>query len=269
MTRSRRACAAAGLLAVILCLGCGCTASRWSVSTGRHFDFSRDTFSFRNEISSEYRTNAATGQRESVPVIPKPEYTQHCFVVALSACQFFENARFDASQPKADESTYANLIRRVVHRSLRRPLTEHEKILIPGYADLRSFSAEHEELLKRECGGAWQSYFQRGHWRMIFPFTRNHQKKMAAQLFDDVMSGHPPVVHLVTFPRLSINHAVVVIGAERDAQQIRFSVYDPNNSAESRPLTFDESTRTFSYPANRYYKGGSLNVYEVYRGVFY
>ena len=52
-----------------------------------------------------------------------------------------------------------------------------------GVADLRAFSQAHERLLKDECGSTLESYFQRGHWRMIMPFSRRNQQGFADKLF--------------------------------------------------------------------------------------
>src|SRR6185503_208255 len=103
-------------------------------------------------------------------------------VVARAARQFFDNARFDPTAPVTNSSTYRHLIHEVLAHSPRHPLPPDQQIIIPGYSNLFDFSSAHEKLLKAECGGPWQSYFQRGHWRMIFPFSRAHQERSAEQL---------------------------------------------------------------------------------------
>jgi hypothetical protein len=118
--------------------------------------------------------------------------------------------------------------------------------------------------VKAECGPGWQSYFQRGHWRITFPFTRRNQAKMAQQLLEQVESNAPVVVHLVRFPQLTINHAVVLFGAKEDQKQIEFMVYDPNRPDHPVWLMFRRADRTFTFPANDYFPGGPLNVYQVY-----
>src|SRR5437899_2660055 len=131
------------LSAASLPLLCGCAGPRQATSdTARHFDFQRDTFSYPNELRWEYRYDA-NGKWTTQWRYPKPAYSQHCFVVARSARQFFLNARFDPRQPVADEHTYRRLIRRVVSTSPHRSLPESEKIVIPVYADLHGFSHAH------------------------------------------------------------------------------------------------------------------------------
>src|SRR6185437_8211993 len=230
----------------------------------RPFNFQTDSFAYSNRLVWEYHYDAkgkwVHNRRE-----PPADYTRHCFVVARSARQFFENARFDATQTVATEAVYRRLIRRVVSVDPSHPLPESKKIVIPGYANLKEFSTAQEKLLKAECGSWLQSYFQRGHWRMIFPFSRANQEKTAERLLADLKQNRPPVVHLVRFPQLTINHAVLLFDAKETKKEIIFSVYDPNKPEFPKTLHFDRVTRTFMYPANDYWPGGRLNVYEVYR----
>ena len=230
---------------------------------GRRFDFEKDTFAYANELVWEYSYDE-NGHWQTHTREVKPTYHQHCFVMARSARQFFDNARFDASLPPVDESVYRERIRRVVKASPRQPLPEAEKIVFPGYADLRSFSREHEASLKSECGSATQSYIQIGNWRTIFPFTRRHQERMSRQLIAHLRNNRPALIHVVRFPQLSINHALLVYQAEEKPSAIDFTVYDPNNPAGPISITFDPATRTFRLPPSNYFFGGPVNVYEIY-----
>ncbi len=253
------------LLGVLAALAlCSCATQHQSpAGDSRRFDFQKDTFSYPNELTWEYRYDPngkwTTRWRE-----PRPAYSQHCFVVARSARQFFLNARFAAERPVADKATYRRLIRRVVGCSPRHGSPESQRIVIPGYADLRAFSRDQEDVLKAECGGSWQSYFQRGHWRMIFPFSRRQQERQAQQLLRQLKTDQPLVAHLVRFPQLSINHALVIFEATPGDKQIEFTAYDPNKPQAPAILTYDRATRTFRLPRNDYFPGGRVDVYEAY-----
>lgn len=248
--------------AALLIVFCGCANHPFVGS--RPFNYQTDTFSYANGLVWEYHYDAngkwVHNRRE-----PEPDYHQHCFVVARSARQFFENATFDASRPISDEKTYRKLIRKVVSIDPSEPLPDTKKIVIPGYANLREFSAAYEHLLKDECGGAWHSYFQRGHWRMIFPFSRAHQQSTADRLLADLRENRPPVVHVVRFPELLINHGVLIFDAKESEKEITFSIYDPNKTDGPRTLNYDRATRTFNFDSNDYFPGGRVDVYEVYR----
>jgi len=251
------------LLIALALSGCG-TVRRESAASRRPFLFQQDTLCYANQLVWEYHFDPATGQASHSRREPPPTYTHHCFVVARSAKEFFEHARFDPSLPIADESTYRQLVRRVVSQSPRRWSRADEKIVIPGYANLREFSAAQERLLKDECGGAWQSYFQRGHWRMIFPFARSHQEHISRQLVEALKENRPPVIHIVRFPSLAINHAILLFDACESDSEIIFTVYDPNAFDQPTTLTYDRVARTFNYPRNAYFQGGRVDVYEIY-----
>ena len=44
-----------------------------------------------------------------------------------------------------------------------------------------------------------------------------------------------------------------------------FLAYDPNEPTRPARLIYDRARRTFSLPANRYWRGGDLNVFEIFR----
>ena len=233
------------------------------------FNFEQDTFAYANELFWEYRFDPATGALTTRRNSPKPTHAHRCFVMVRSARQFFYHARFSPRQPVADATTYARLIRTVVRRSPRVPSPESGRIVIPGYDCLRAFSLAQEPLLKAHCGGAWQSYFLRSHWRMVFPISRNHQARMAERLVNAFETRPDPIVHLVRFPQLTINHGITLFNLGETSEQICFSAYDPNQPAAPTQLTYDRAQRTFFFPQNHYWAGGQLDVIEVYRGWFY
>jgi hypothetical protein len=251
------------LIATFLIFLAGCACPQRNIHTARPFDFQNDTFAFANQLRWVYEYDD-NGKWTTHTRYPKATYSQHCFVVARSARQFYENAVFAPSQPVANDSTYRRLIRKVVSSDPRHPASADRKIIIPGYANLHEFSAAQESLLKQECGGAWQSYFQRGHWRIMLPFRRAQQQRVAGDLLQHATHGEPVVVHIVRFPQLTINHAVIFFDAKESAEQIEFKIYDPNLPAEPRIITYDKQKRTFFFAPNDYFPGGRIDAYEIY-----
>jgi hypothetical protein len=232
----------------------------------RPFAFDRDTVVYANELVWEYYRDEGGQWRHRANPVP-PTYAQRCFVVARTVKQFFNHARFEPGWPKADAWTYRGLVRSVIERNPRTVSAELDRIVVPGYEDLREFSRDQRALLQAECGGAWESYVQRGHWRMVFPFSRSGQARVAGRLLESGRLGRPVVVHLVCFPSLTLNHAVLVYGVEERDGVWKFLVYDPNQPEAPTQLWFDRGRRTFEFPENRYFEGGAVNVYEVYDGV--
>ncbi len=252
-------------------------------SGGPAFDFHRDTFAFANETKWSYSVDPVTGRQVSTPRVPEPDYTLHCFAMVRATRQFWLHALFEPSRPAPDEATGRRLIREVVSRSMpaicsRRPDQSNAtagdcklptRVVIPGYAGLREFSTTWETLLKAECGGAWRSYFQRGNWRMVLPFTRGHQQAEAARLASQLQLGALPIVHVVRFPQLTINHTLLAVGATGTPDAIEFHTCDPNVTEHPVTLSYDRATRTFTLPPLHYFAGGRVDVYEIYRGWIY
>ena len=210
--------------------GLGSRASMFSSSAlgiGR-FEFERDTFAFANELIWEYRFDRLSGAMATTRTNPPPEYAHRCFVMVRSVRQFFYHARFEDGRPVEGTDAYRRLIRQVVGRRPWQPSQEPNQVVIPGYHGLRSFSQEQGALLKAECGGAWQSYALRSHWRMVFPISRHNQARLSTRLLESLAQQAIPIVHLVRFPQLTINHGVVLFDHLEDEKEIRFAAYDPN-----------------------------------------
>lgn len=230
----------------------------------RRFIFPDDTFAFNNELEWEYRPNPTNGELEPTPRVPPPTFSLRCFTIARSARQFYENARFAPEEPKATPASYRFWIRRVFHSDPRKKGALGNKVVIPGYANLRDFSADNAELLKSESGGAWRSFVQRGNWRMVFPFSRCNQERTAQRLARKVQEDRLAVLHLVRLPSWKLNHAMLLTEVEVKADQFEFTAYDPNQSDAPIRVTYDRAARQFYLPRTIYFAGGRVNVYEVY-----
>ena len=229
----------------------------------REFSFERDVFAFSNDLKWRYKFDPASGERK-VEENPDAEYALHCFVLARSARQFYQFARFAPEQPRADEETYRGLVREVVAHDPAK--TESiERVVIPGYANLRAFSADYEAMLKDELGSPAESYLQRGNWRIAFPFPEGHQEKTAENLLAEIRANRPPLVHLIVFPEITINHAVMVYDAVEKRRKIVFRIYDPNDGGKPAKLTYDLRDREFTFPKSDYFPGGKVSVYEIYK----
>jgi hypothetical protein len=235
------------------------------LALARRFDFERDTFAFPNELVWEYHFDAATGQTRAARREPAPRYALRCFVLVRAARQLFYHARFDPGEAAADDVTYRRLIRAALVRPPRRPSPPGMRVVIPGYAGLRDLSAAREAVVKAACGGAWRSYVQRSHWRIVVPVSCRHQHRTADELLDAIEDHRAPLVHLLRFPSLAINHGMVVFEGARTSEGAEFLAYDPNDPERPARLTYDRRRRTFSLPANRYWRGGPLNVFEIFR----
>jgi hypothetical protein len=235
----------------------------------RAFVFERDTFAYAHELVWQYRFDPATGRTTTFNTDPPPTYYHRCFVMVRSVRQFFYHARFAPELPVAEVEVYRNLVREIVSRNPRRPGAESQRLTIPGYDGLRALSRAHEPLLKAECGASWESYFLRSHWRMIFPVIWRHRQRMVRRLKRALPERGIVPVHLFRFPRITINHGIVLYGMSESERTIEFDAYDPNIPAHPVKLVYERATKKFIFPPTCYWGGGPLNVTEIYRGGLY
>jgi hypothetical protein len=231
---------------------------------GRRFQFERDTFAFAHELAWKYRFDPVTGAMSTQRTDPPPTYYHRCFVLVRAVRLFFDHARFAPELPPADPETYHRLVRSVIARNPRRPGTEAERIIIPGFEGLRAFSVAHAAVLKAECGAAWESYFLRSHWRMIFRVSGRFQEKMAKKLKRSLQRRSVALVHLFRFPRITINHGIVLYRFGESAETIEFEGYDPNIPEQPVQLVYEKARRVFTFAPNLYWGGGVLSVMEIY-----
>ena len=138
----------------------------------------------------------------------------------------------------------------------RRPSPPERRIVIPGYAGLRDLSAAREPMVKAACGGAWRSYVQHSHWRILVPVSREHQHRTVGELLKAVEEHGAPLVHLLRFPSLAINHGMVVFEGARTRDRRGVPRLRPERPGAPGPPHVRPARRTFSLPANRYWRGG-------------
>jgi hypothetical protein len=228
------------------------------------FRFERDTFAFPHELVWQYRFDPMTGAMTTFHSNPPPTYYHRCFVMVRSTRQFFYHARFEPAAPALKPEQYRQLIRTVIARDPRRAGTESERVAIPGFDGLRSFSRAHESLLKAEMGGPWQSYILRSHWRMVFPVHRWQQKRMADKLKRSLPRRGLTLVHLFRFPRITINHGIVLYRLNESEPTMEFEAYDPNIPEHPVKLVYERTRRVFTFAPSRYWGGGVLSVVEIF-----
>jgi len=184
-----------------------------------------------------------------------------------SAREFFYHANFRPDADRVSPADYKQLIAQVTSRDSRCPSPSDQKIVIPGFSNLHEFSEAFPDLLKRGCGTVRASYFQRGNWRMVFPFTRYGQSSQSEELQQKIELGLTPIVHLTDFPTHTINHVILLYSMTEQDGRVVFNGYDPNNP--TRPAELIWADHQFTFERNNYFTGGKVNVYEVYKNVLF
>jgi hypothetical protein len=232
------------------------------------FSFERDTFAFQNATVLKYKNGRPTLERRTTPDDPPNQYARRCFVMTRSATQFHKFARFDPHGARFDDKELAARIRAVTRRApWHASLPENQRIVFSGYANLREMSKARAHVFQENLGSGFATYFRPGNFRMFFRHSPKYQEQTHANLNTALAGGDLFVGYLSTYPKLSINHAVLVYARKptHSGDQIeRFLVYDPNHAEAPRELTWSPGDRAFSYQKDIDFVGGFVRVYHVY-----
>jgi hypothetical protein len=221
------------------------------------FSFEADTFAFPNQIRA--RNPGVRGL-----------YANHCFVLARGVRQFHQFARFDPAMPRVDRARYERLVRAVVARAAWRPeLPPAERVVIPGYANLREFSAAEEAAVKAGLGGPFWTWVHWTNWRVTFEgLPPEHQGEVLHQIRDELAAGRLVQLLVTNWPKPELNHTVVAFGYRRRPGGLDLSVWDPNDPSAPGTVTFDGSQQRF-WATNVYdTEPGAIRVFRMYYSWF-
>src|SRR6266446_3688514 len=187
-----------------------------SSSFAAAFSFERDTFAFQNATVLKYKNAVPFLRARSTSNDPANKYTRRCFVMTRTVMQFRKFARFDPRGAPLDDKPLAPRIRAVSrHFAWQEPLPENERIVFPGYANLRQMSKARAEVFKENIGSGFITYFRPSNARMFFQHSRKYQDRTQAHLDAALSRGDLFVGYLSTYPKLSIYHAVLVYAREK------------------------------------------------------
>ena len=258
----------ANLYSIALSFVAGLTAPG---AVASDFRFDRDTFAFANETVFEYRDGLAHLRKPPAARKQRRPYTSRCFVMSRAAMQFHKFARFDPRGASLTDRALAERIRAITRRPpWREALPVGQRIVLPGYPNLRALSRTRGRVLRDNIGIGWTTYVRFGSIRMLYEYSLKYQERTHAELDATLARRELFVAHLSTFPNLSINHAVLVYArkpASQAARKVgieRYVVYDPNHPEAPRELTWSPAGRAFAYQKDWDFVGGFVRVYQVY-----
>jgi hypothetical protein len=242
--------AALGLLATA-CAGAP-AATAPPASRGR-FDLEHDAFAFANLVRAE-----RPGWNDA--------FANYCLVIARAASQFYRFARFAPDRPPASPEEYERLVRAVLSRPpWAPPAPEAGRAVIPGYADLHSFSAAHEGVIKAALGSNVLSMMHWRTWRVGVDFPPEHQERLAREMIDEVVAGRPVPLMITNFPHEDLlNHSVLVYDRRPAPQGTDFLAYDPNDPGSPLTLYYDDTARAFWVGPLTYSPPGRVRAFRVY-----
>ncbi len=220
----------------------------------RRFELERDTFAFPNLVRAQ-----RPGWND--------DFANYCLIMARAAGQFYRFARFVPDRPPVTPADYERLVRQVLDRPPWAPLpeTEVDRVVIPGYTDLRGFSAAHEDLLKAAFGSNVLSMLHWRTWRVGVDFPPEHQERLAQELLAEVGAGHTAPLMITNFPHEDIlNHAVLVYGRRSSLRGVEFLAYDPNDPGSPFAIYYDDASRAFWVGPLTYSPPGRVRAFRLY-----
>jgi hypothetical protein len=216
------------------------------------FDFAADTFAFPNEVRAQHP------DRDDL-------YANYCFVLARAVRQFFTFARFDPAAPRLSPEAYAERVRAVTARPPWAPApVPDDRVVIPGYANLREFSRAEEAAVKAGLGGRFWTFVHWTNWRVTMPVTRAHQAAVAREVVDELDAGRLVQLLVTNWPKPELNHTVVAYAYRRVAAGVELVVWDPNDPAAPGALTFDTGAGQFQATRLPGTEPGVIRAFRMY-----
>jgi hypothetical protein len=238
----------------------GCAHVSPSASSSPPLAYAQDTFAFANETVWDY----SDGRKSTGSTTQSKSYTRHCFVMSRAVVQFRKFARFEPSAPPLPKPVLGQRIRQLAAIDVWKPeWPRSQRVVFPGYQNLRDFSAREPRLLQENLGAAWPVYFRFGNTPMVFPVSRAHQERTLGEMNLWIDRQQPYLVWLYNFPKINMNHVVVAYARVTGSREA-FWVADPNYTDRPRKLRYDRATRTFFYEKTFYFPGGPVQARPVY-----
>jgi hypothetical protein len=220
------------------------------------FAFATHTFEFPNMI------RARDPNRPDL-------YANYCFVLAHAARQFAQFARFDPKLPKLDHAGYVARVEQVVARPAREAtLPPDDRIVIPGYASLRAFSRAEERAVKEGLGGRFWTWVHWTNWRVGFAASPEDQEQVAREIVAELGEGRLVQLLVTNWPKIELNHTVVVYAYRMEGKALQLTVWDPNNPATPGIITFDTTGRRFWATSVYDTEYGDIRAFRMYYSWF-
>jgi hypothetical protein len=216
------------------------------------FTFADDTFAFANLIRARH------------PDVDDL-YANYCFVLARAIRQFHQFARFDPAAPRVAHEEYARRVRAVTSRPPWEPaLPDAERVVIPGFASLRAFSAAEEAVVKAALGPRFWTLVHWTNWRVTMPVPDGHQAAVLEEVLAELAAGRLVQLLVTNWPMPELNHTVVAYGYRGMAEGVELSVWDPNDPSAPGAVRFD--ARRDGFVASRVYdtRVGPIRVFRMY-----
>src|SRR5207245_2702347 len=146
--------------------------------------------------------------------------------------QFHRFARFDPAAPRVDAEEYARRVRAVSgHAPWEPSLPPAERVVIPGFASLRAFSAAEEAAVKTGLGSRFWTLVHWTNWRVSMPVPDGHQAVVLDEVLAELAAGRLVQLLVTNWPKQELSHTVVAYGYRGVDDGVELTVWDPNDPA--------------------------------------
>ena len=244
-------------LVVLPALLTGCAGLRESaqgVAPGpRAFDFATDTLALPTrapallENQEPLSESALSGHRD-----------------AGVARQFFLHARFEPGLPPPSNARRFALVREVLGRKADGLPAGDQRVVIPGYANLREFSRLQGHLLRAE---SWLLCACEARTAVaVKAFGKRDEQKVAVvqALGGSLAANRPVLVRLHQQRVLKYDRSLLLVSAQEQDGEMSFQAYDPAVPSGRVQLRFNRESRAFALSDDAAASGAALGV-EIHR----
>lgn len=214
----------------------------------RAFDFATDT------LAAPGPDPTSADNREA---LADPALRGH--VDAHVARQFFLHARFEPTQPPPSAAERLALVQAVLKRNPKEMSAEHQRIVVPGYANLRELSRLQGHLLRAEswivCGCENRAPL------LAKAFNAGPGKDTVVhELLQATSSNRPVLVRLYRHHALNYNRSLLIFSAQTIEGEVRFTAYDPAAPQQPVQLNFNRVNHAFALSDDATNSGSALGV---------
>ena len=150
------------------------------------------------------------------------------------------------------------------HAPWQPPLPPAERVVIPGFANLRAFSAAEEAAVKAGLNARFWTLVHWTNWRTTMPVPDGHQAEILDEVLDELAAGRLVQLLVTNWPKPELNHTVVAYGYRAAGDGVELTVWDPNDPAAPGAVVFDAHQERFI--ASRVYdtRVGPIRVFRMY-----
>ena len=144
-----------------------------------------------------------------------------------------------------------------------------DRIVIPGYRNLREFSAAQEALVKAALGGRFWTLVHWTNWRVTYTnLPPEHQLHVLDEIRTELAAGRLVQLLVSNWPKPELNHTVIAYAYRSQPTGLDLIVWDPNDPAAPGTVTFQTEHQRFWATSVYDTEPGTIRVFRMYYSWF-